>query len=103
MLRGGALSLKQGVEMARDAIGGGLASEKMKEFAELYAAGKGQLTMSEDILTGIIAKKHEEVSARRKVLTVSRVQETDRAAAPAPWFHRSYPKAGRTATGSHHC
>ena len=29
---GGALSLKQGVEMARDAIGGGLASEKMKEF-----------------------------------------------------------------------
>ena len=29
---GCALSLKQGVEMARDAIGGGLASEKMKEF-----------------------------------------------------------------------
>ena len=29
---GHALSLKQGVEMARDAIGGGLASEKMQEF-----------------------------------------------------------------------
>ena len=52
--------------------------------------------MSEDILTGIIAKKHEEVSARRKVLTVSELRKRiERQHPPRGFIEAIRKRAGR--------